>query len=208
MMFHVWIHHKGYTHGAVCFHWDTFSSHRPAPVVGVLGCMAERLKTKLLECERLVDLVVGPDAYRSLPSLVQGLQQVCILFWQGWGCCWGMGEEACTMYVFCLLCLYTKHVYCHCVLMYTCTCTQHIVLPRHNLLTQAREDDVKTRHTAINVQLSLEETYADITPLRPAGTHRWGGVFLLMLQAFLLMLHVIRGMLECTTPSPHTASPF
>lgn len=49
-------------------------------VVGVLGCMAERLKTKLLEQERLVDLVVGPDAYRSLPSLVQGLQQVlCLL---------------------------------------------------------------------------------------------------------------------------------
>ena len=39
--------------------------------VGVLGCMAERLKDKLLEEEQIVDLVVGPDAYRSLPSLVQ-----------------------------------------------------------------------------------------------------------------------------------------
>ena len=39
-------------------------------LVGVLGCMAERLKSKLLEEEKLVDLVVGPDAYRSLPNLV------------------------------------------------------------------------------------------------------------------------------------------
>ena len=40
-------------------------------LVGVLGCMAERLKSKLLEEEKLVDLVVGPDAYRSLPALVR-----------------------------------------------------------------------------------------------------------------------------------------
>ncbi len=39
-------------------------------LVGVLGCMAERLKAKLLEEEKLVDMVVGPDAYRSLPALV------------------------------------------------------------------------------------------------------------------------------------------
>ncbi|HIG58406.1 MAG TPA: tRNA (N6-isopentenyl adenosine(37)-C2)-methylthiotransferase MiaB [Flavobacteriales bacterium] len=40
-------------------------------VVGMLGCMAERLKENLLEQEKLVDLVVGPDAYRDLPSLVK-----------------------------------------------------------------------------------------------------------------------------------------
>ncbi len=39
-------------------------------VIGVLGCMAERLKAKLLEKEKLVDLVVGPDAYRDLPQLI------------------------------------------------------------------------------------------------------------------------------------------
>ena len=39
-------------------------------LVGLLGCMAERLKSKLLEEEKLVDMVVGPDAYRSLPALV------------------------------------------------------------------------------------------------------------------------------------------
>ncbi|MCW3112062.1 MAG: miaB [Segetibacter sp.] len=40
-------------------------------LVGVLGCMAERLKGKLLEEEKLVDLVIGPDAYRTLPALIK-----------------------------------------------------------------------------------------------------------------------------------------
>ena len=44
---------------------------KPEAMVGVLGCMAERLKSKLLEEEKLVDLVVGPDAYRTLPDLIQ-----------------------------------------------------------------------------------------------------------------------------------------
>ena len=44
---------------------------RKGLLVGVLGCMAERLKSKFLEEEKLVDIVVGPDAYRSLPSLVE-----------------------------------------------------------------------------------------------------------------------------------------
>lgn len=43
---------------------------RPSLLVGVLGCMAERLKVKLLEQEKLVDMVVGPDAYRDLPRLI------------------------------------------------------------------------------------------------------------------------------------------
>ncbi len=42
----------------------------PSMLVGVLGCMAERLKSRFLEEEKLVDLVVGPDAYRDLPSLI------------------------------------------------------------------------------------------------------------------------------------------
>ncbi len=44
---------------------------RPGMLIGVLGCMAERLKAKLLDEEKLVDIVVGPDAYRSLPGLVE-----------------------------------------------------------------------------------------------------------------------------------------
>lgn len=45
-------------------------SKNPSMLVGVLGCMAERLKSRFLEEEKLVDLVVGPDAYRDLPSLI------------------------------------------------------------------------------------------------------------------------------------------
>ncbi len=44
---------------------------RPGMLIGVLGCMAERLKEKLLQEEKLVDIVVGPDAYRTLPALVE-----------------------------------------------------------------------------------------------------------------------------------------
>ena len=43
----------------------------PGLLIGVLGCMAERLKAKFLEEEKLVDMVVGPDAYRSLPALIE-----------------------------------------------------------------------------------------------------------------------------------------
>src|ERR1044071_3338197 len=46
-------------------------SKKKGMLIGVLGCMAERLKSKFLEEEKLVDLVVGPDAYRTLPALVQ-----------------------------------------------------------------------------------------------------------------------------------------
>jgi tRNA-2-methylthio-N6-dimethylallyladenosine synthase len=44
--------------------------NNPGMLIGVLGCMAERLKAKFLEEEKLVDIVVGPDAYRSLPGLI------------------------------------------------------------------------------------------------------------------------------------------
>lgn len=43
---------------------------KPEALVGILGCMAERLKEKLLEEEKLVDIVIGPDAYRDLPKLI------------------------------------------------------------------------------------------------------------------------------------------
>ena len=65
--------------------------------IGILGCMAERLKTKLLEEEKIVDMVVGPDSYRDLPNLIS---------------------------------------------------------------------EVEDGHKAVNVFLSREETYADITPIR------------------------------------------
>ena len=76
--------------------------HKPGMIIGVLGCMAERLKTKLLEEEKMVDLIAGPDAYRDLPNLLQTA---------------GSGQKA------------------------------------------------------INVILSLEETYADISPVRLDSNH-------------------------------------
>jgi len=69
-------------------------------VIGVLGCMAERVRERFLEQEKLVDLVVGPDAYRSIPELLS---------------------------------------------------------------------EVNDGRKAVNVLLSLEETYADITPVRTTG---------------------------------------
>jgi tRNA-2-methylthio-N6-dimethylallyladenosine synthase len=50
--------------------FNTVKKIKPELTIGVLGCMAERLKEKLLEEERIVDVVVGPDAYRDLPNLV------------------------------------------------------------------------------------------------------------------------------------------
>jgi len=74
--------------------------NNPKMLVGVLGCMAERLKERFLEEEKLVDIVVGPDAYRDLPNLIQ---------------------------------------------------------------------EVEDGKKAVNVMLSLEETYADINPIRLGG---------------------------------------
>jgi tRNA-2-methylthio-N6-dimethylallyladenosine synthase len=54
--------------------YKAVKKQNPDLVVGVLGCMAERLKSKLLEEEKLVDLVVGPDAYRDLPSLLESVE--------------------------------------------------------------------------------------------------------------------------------------
>jgi len=51
--------------------FNSYKKNKPEITIGVLGCMAERLKSKLLEEEKIVDIVVGPDAYRDLPNLVQ-----------------------------------------------------------------------------------------------------------------------------------------
>jgi tRNA-2-methylthio-N6-dimethylallyladenosine synthase len=56
---------------------------RPGMTIGVLGCMAERLKSKFLEEEKLVDIVIGPDSYRDLPNLItkadEGIRSVNVL---------------------------------------------------------------------------------------------------------------------------------
>jgi tRNA-2-methylthio-N6-dimethylallyladenosine synthase len=50
---------------------NVIKKKKPGTLIGVLGCMAERLKAKLLEEEKMVDIVTGPDAYRDLPRLVE-----------------------------------------------------------------------------------------------------------------------------------------
>lgn len=52
-------------------HLTGLKRQKPELLVGMLGCMAERLKTKLLEEEKVVDIVAGPDAYRDIPKLVE-----------------------------------------------------------------------------------------------------------------------------------------
>jgi tRNA-2-methylthio-N6-dimethylallyladenosine synthase len=51
-------------------HLGSVKKHKKGTQIGILGCMAERLKEQLLQEEKLVDIIAGPDAYRSLPSLV------------------------------------------------------------------------------------------------------------------------------------------
>lgn len=51
-------------------HFKGFKKRNRTMLVGVMGCMAERLKEKLLEEEKLVDIVMGPDSYRTLPALI------------------------------------------------------------------------------------------------------------------------------------------
>lgn len=55
--------------------FNAIKKRKPEMTIGVLGCMAERLKEKLLEEEKIVDVVVGPDAYRDLPQLVDSAEE-------------------------------------------------------------------------------------------------------------------------------------
>ena len=59
--------------------FNAIKKHRPHLKVGVLGCMAERLKSKLLEEEKIVDMVVGPDAYKDLPNLIQEVDALSLI---------------------------------------------------------------------------------------------------------------------------------
>lgn len=52
-------------------HINAARKQKPDMLIGILGCMAERLKSKLLDQEKVVDMVVGPDAYRDLPKLIK-----------------------------------------------------------------------------------------------------------------------------------------
>ncbi|OYU94711.1 MAG: tRNA (N6-isopentenyl adenosine(37)-C2)-methylthiotransferase MiaB [Bacteroidetes bacterium B1(2017)] len=52
-----------------------YKRSNPGLIIGVLGCMAERLKTQLLEKEQIIDLIVGPDAYRDIPQLITQVEE-------------------------------------------------------------------------------------------------------------------------------------
>ncbi len=54
--------------------FKAIKAKKPSVTIGILGCMAERLKTKLIEEEKLVDLVAGPDSYRDLPNLLDQIE--------------------------------------------------------------------------------------------------------------------------------------
>lgn len=54
--------------------FNSLKKKNPKLMIGVLGCMAERLKSQFLEQEKIVDIVVGPDAYRDLPNLIESVQ--------------------------------------------------------------------------------------------------------------------------------------
>ena len=82
-------------------HLKGIKSRNPDVVIGILGCMAERMKEKLLDKSKCVDIIMGPDAYRDLPNMINAIRT--------------------------------------------------------------------TNQSAMNVQLSLEETYADIIPVRKSG---------------------------------------
>ena len=51
--------------------FNNLKRRKPSLIIGILGCMAERLKDKLLNEEKIVDIVAGPDSYRDLPNLVK-----------------------------------------------------------------------------------------------------------------------------------------
>ena len=53
---------------------QSLKKKKPRLVVGMLGCMAERLKTQLLEEEQVLDIIAGPDSYRDLPKLMEEMR--------------------------------------------------------------------------------------------------------------------------------------
>lgn len=56
-------------------HLKRYKKNHPSRIIGILGCMAERLKKDLLEKEKIVDLIVGPDEYRKLPGLIESIME-------------------------------------------------------------------------------------------------------------------------------------
>jgi len=54
-------------------HLNKFKKHNPNKIIGILGCMAERLREDLIKNEKIVDIIVGPDEYRKIPHMIENL---------------------------------------------------------------------------------------------------------------------------------------
>jgi tRNA A37 methylthiotransferase MiaB len=124
------------------------------PVVGVLGCMAERLKIKLLESDRLVDLVAGPDAYRDLQRLIHIVDG-------------GVSSEKARKSRKIVNTSSSSSAKNAKKKVSTTTAVDEHAEEDENDLS----DSQSPFNAAINVQLSIDETYADVIPVRPAGAH-------------------------------------
>lgn len=129
------------------------TSPNAGPVVGVLGCMAERLKIKLLESDRLVDLVAGPDAYRDLPRLINVVDG-------------GVSSEKARK---------IRKIIDISKNKMPSTTTASFASSAESLKKDQDQEEGEecnanfSYNAAINVQLSVDETYADVIPVRPAG---------------------------------------
>ena len=124
---------------------DESGAKSKVPVVGVLGCMGERLKEKLLERDGLADLVAGPDAYRDLPRLIdaaRGDEVDALAGGRPSSSAASVGADADAA-----LAVATEK-------------------KKRNENENENENASRDFSSVMNVQLSVDETYADIAPVR------------------------------------------
>jgi tRNA A37 methylthiotransferase MiaB len=122
---------------------DESGAKSKVPVVGVLGCMGERLKEKLLERDGLADLVAGPDAYRDLPRLIdaaRGDEVDALAGGRPSSSAASVGADA--------------------------DAALAVATEKKKRNENENENASRDFSSVMNVQLSVDETYADIAPVR------------------------------------------
>jgi tRNA A37 methylthiotransferase MiaB len=122
---------------------DESGAKSKVPVVGVLGCMGERLKEKLLERDGLADLVAGPDAYRDLPRLIDAAR----------------GDEVDAL---------AGRLPSSSAASVGADADAALAVATEKKKRNENENENASRDfsSVMNVQLSVDETYADIAPVR------------------------------------------
>jgi tRNA A37 methylthiotransferase MiaB len=122
---------------------DESGAKSKVPVVGVLGCMGERLKEKLLERDGLADLVAGPDAYRDLPRLIDAAR----------------GDEVDAL---------AGGLPSSSAASVGADADAALAVATEKKKRNENENENASRDfsSVMNVQLSVDETYADIAPVR------------------------------------------